>query len=93
MVHYGVHLTLLLGCWAVKWEALSYFAATEKWFKKNGLSSFSPIGKGSFEKWKSKILKTEIPSVKITKISDLPNAPELEEEAEKEDVRPQKERW
>lgn len=36
------------------------------------------------EKWKSKILKTEIPRPKIRKIGDLPDAPETAEEGNDE---------
>jgi hypothetical protein len=86
----------LLDCWTVKWEALGCFTATEEWFRKNApnrLNQYFHPGEGGFEKSKTKILKTEIQCEKIKKIEDLPNAPELEEEAEKEDVRPHKERW
>jgi hypothetical protein len=37
------------------------------------------VGKGVLEKWKTKILKTEIPCAKMRKISDLPDAPETAE--------------
>jgi hypothetical protein len=54
----------------------------EEWFRNNApdrLNEFLQVEKGNLEKWKSKILKTEIPCEKIKKISDLPDAPETAE--------------
>jgi hypothetical protein len=77
-----LHGTIWIVSYVDKWLVVFLFEATEEWFKKqapNQLKTFflfSEIENGGFEKWKSKILKTEIPRQKIRKLSDLPLAPD-----------------
>lgn len=55
----------------------------EEWLKNRNLG-VSVIENAETEKWKTKILKTELPRPKIRKLSDLPDAPETEEESDDE---------